>query len=143
MFAVKLGGYRVIVGIGMDLVDTSQIEQMLHKESRPFIQSLLTSREMDIVEKVGDERRRAEWIAGRYAAKEALLKALGLQRGEGIGMQDIEVLPESSGRPYCHLSAHVIQRIGFPVVCNLTITHTASTAGAMVVVERVASAMLV
>lgn len=131
----------MIVGIGMELVDTSRIEQMLDKESKQFVQSLLTGRERNVVENVGDERRRVEWIAGRYAAKEALLKALGSRRGEGIGMQDIEVLPEASGRPHCHLSAYVLQRIGFPVICSLTITYTASTVGAMVVIERVAPAM--
>lgn len=126
----------MIVGIGMELVDIARIEQILIKESNVFIQRLLTTKEIDTAAKFGDERRRTEWIAGRYAAKEALLKALGARAGGMIESQDIEMLSESPGRPNCQLSAHVIQRIGFPIICNLTITHTVSTAAAMVIVER-------
>jgi holo-[acyl-carrier protein] synthase len=127
----------MIIGVGIDLVDISRFDKMLNKKDDLLIERMLSDNERSAFMALTGERRRAEWLAGRFAAKEALMKALGLALPEGIGMRDIEVMPNSLGRPLLVLSAAVQQQIESSYTCHLSITHTATTAGAVVVIEQV------
>jgi holo-[acyl-carrier protein] synthase len=127
----------MIIGVGIDLVDISRFDKMLNKKDDLLIERMLSDNERSAFMALTGERRRAEWLAGRFAAKEALMKALGLALPEGIGMRDIEVMPNSLGRPLLVLSAAIQQQIESPYTCHLSITHTATTAGAVVVIEQV------
>jgi holo-[acyl-carrier protein] synthase len=127
----------MIIGVGIDLVDISRFDKMLNKKDDLLIERMLSDNERSAFMALTGERRRAEWLAGRFAAKEALMKALGLALPEGIGMRDIEVMPNSLGRPLLVLSAAVQQQMEYPYTCHLSITHTATTAGAVVVIEQV------
>jgi holo-[acyl-carrier protein] synthase len=126
----------LIIGVGIDLVDISRFDKMLNKKDDLLIERLLSDNERSAFMALTGDRRRAEWLAGRFAAKEALMKALGLALPEGIGMRDIEVIPDSLGRPLIVLSAAVQQQLKSPYTCHLSITHTATTAGAFVVIEQ-------
>jgi holo-[acyl-carrier protein] synthase len=126
----------LIIGVGIDLVDISRFDKMLNKKDDLLIERLLSDNERSAFMALTGDRRRAEWLAGRFAAKEALMKALSLALPEGIGMRDIEVIPDSLGRPLIVLSAAVQQQLKSPYTCHLSITHTATTAGAFVVIEQ-------
>ncbi|MBB6673756.1 holo-ACP synthase [Cohnella nanjingensis] len=126
----------MIIGVGIDLADIGRFDKMLRKKDDLLIERLLSDNEMPAFRALTGDRRRAEWLAGRFAAKEALMKALGLALPEGIGMRDIEVMPDRLGRPVLALSAAVRRQLDSPCTCHLSITHTAATAGAIVVIER-------
>jgi holo-[acyl-carrier protein] synthase len=69
-----------------------------------------------------------------------VVKALGCGIGWQVGFQDIEVIPDAAGRPECLVSSAALERFGLApaaVRLHLSITHSATTAGAFAVAERV------
>ncbi len=82
-------------GIGVDIVDLKRID--LTKSH--FIDKILTQKEKEKLATLTSDKRRIEFIGGRFAAKEAYMKAN--QKGIGqISFQDIEILNDESGAPY-------------------------------------------
>jgi holo-[acyl-carrier protein] synthase len=126
----------LIVGIGMDLVEISRIEQMIIKDKGNSLQKLLTEDERKQMMEFQNDHRKAEWVAGRFAAKEAVLKAFGTGLGGIIRLRDIEILADRSGKPTVTLSPDAGQLVNDPFRYHLSITHTATTAGAMIVIEQ-------
>jgi holo-[acyl-carrier protein] synthase len=91
-----------ILGHGIDLVETQRIADMLDDHGQRFLDRCFTPREQAYC--AANKKRRVEHLAGRFAAKEAVLKALGTGWTGGIAWTDIEVLREESGRPAIALS---------------------------------------
>lgn len=120
----------------MDLVEISRIEALLHRNEGKAVQRLLTSNEAALMSAFDNDRRKAEWVAGRFAAKEAFAKAIGTGIGGEISMQDIEIMPDRFGKPGVILSHAAERKVGFPFQCHISITHTASTAGAVIIIEK-------
>lgn len=86
-----------IIGHGIDLVDKSRIERMLDEHADRFQKRCFTEAELSYAD--GGRRRRLEHLAGRFAAKEAILKVLGTGWSGGIAWTDAEIVREPSGRP--------------------------------------------
>ncbi len=86
-----------ILGHGIDLVDTARIGHMIEAHGDRFLRRCFTEAERDYAD--GNPRRRLEHLAGRFAAKEAILKVLGTGWSGGIAWTDAEVVREPSGRP--------------------------------------------
>ena len=74
------------------------------RTSDRFIRRILTEKERELTSGM-NHGRLVTFIAGRFAAKEAVVKALGCGIGRLVGFQDIEILPDEAGRPHCFLSA--------------------------------------
>ncbi|MEO3946522.1 holo-ACP synthase [Gorillibacterium sp. CAU 1737] len=139
----------MIIGIGTDLTEISRMEEVLQRPSRDrFLARILTEQERAALSlKVGQldntldgGKRAAEYVAGRFAVKEAVSKALGSGIGACLGFQDILVTAERSGRPVCRVSAEALHRLGLDpasVRIHISITHTEMTAGAFAVVEGI------
>lgn len=86
----------MIKGIGIDIVDLSRIEKII--ASKPsFVTRVLTEAEHTIFQAL-PHKRQVEFLAGRFACKEAFSKAWGTGIGS-VGLQDIEVLKEANGAP--------------------------------------------
>ncbi|QDU34078.1 Holo-[acyl-carrier-protein] synthase [Poriferisphaera corsica] len=83
---------------GIDLTDIPRISQMLQKHGQHFLDRCFTPTEQELASK-GMTARRDEFLAGRFAAKEAVLKALGTGISEGINWTDVEVLRIGNGKP--------------------------------------------
>jgi len=126
----------LIIGIGIDLVDIARIETMLRRNDGQAARKLLTVDEAAFASTLRMDRREAEWVAGRFAAKEAFMKAMGIGLSGQISMQDIEILPDRSGKPVVKLSQAVQQMFAHTILCHISITHTASTAGAVIIIEK-------
>ena len=90
-----------IVGHGIDLVDTARIEHLLAEHGRRFLDRCFTAEEQAYCD--ANVKRRVEHLAGRFAAKEAILKVLGTGWSGGIAWTDAEVVREPSGRPTVRL----------------------------------------
>lgn len=87
---------RETIGIGVDLVEVNRL--LAGQEG--LMERLLTEREREWCRR---SARSLERLAGRFAAKEAVLKALGTGLKEGMSWQQIEILPNASGAPVVEL----------------------------------------
>ncbi|MFA5585935.1 MAG: holo-ACP synthase [Saccharofermentanales bacterium] len=104
---------------GVDLVSVSRIRQMIADHGDRFMDRVYTPAERAIC--AGDARR----FAGRYAAKEAVSKALGTGIGRrGITFQDLEILQDSLGAPVLHL--HRAARTVFDEMGGLSVSLSIS-----------------
>lgn len=116
----------MIIGVGVDVCHVERFQQML--ERRPGIAArLLTPAERE---------KSVTSQAGRFAAKEALAKALGSPGG--LGWQDAEVVQDAAGRPSFEVRGTVrelLEGLGGNHV-HLSISHDAGIATAFVVVEQ-------
>jgi holo-[acyl-carrier protein] synthase len=124
----------MIVGLGMDITEVDRMAAAISRRGRPFLQRVFTPAEIAYCEK---HRNRAERFAGRFAAKEAAMKALGTGWARGVRWIDIEVVREPSGKPTLKLSGasrDIADRLGVKNIA-VTITHDGNTALAQVVFE--------
>ncbi len=91
-----------IVGHGIDIVETGRIRRMIEEHGQHFLDRCFTSREQDYC--LSNKTRSIEHFAGRFAAKEAILKVLGTGWRGGVAWTDIEIVNEPSGQPRVRLS---------------------------------------
>jgi holo-[acyl-carrier protein] synthase len=142
----------MIIGIGNDLTDLDRLARMVRSPSgHRLIRRILTTGEILQLERRLEEdiesilesdsrkmSRLVEYTGGRFAAKEAIVKALGCGIGGKVGFQDISVMPDEQGRPTCTLSEAALLRLSLStsVKIHVSITHTANFAAAYAVVEH-------
>lgn len=115
----------MIVGIGVDLVDIARFERTIQR----------TPRLLDRLFSPAEQTRPPRSLAARYAAKEALIKALG--GSDGVHWTEIEITPEESGRPWFTLTgttADAVAARGITTL-HLSMSHDAGFATAYVVAE--------
>ncbi|MGN7764587.1 holo-ACP synthase [Paenibacillus sp. 22594] len=128
----------MIYGIGHDVLEIGRIVRITDGNlGHRFIRRILTGQELVLARSRGGKA--AEFIAGRFSAKEAVVKAFGCGIGHTLGFQDIEILPDAQGKPVASLSAAAWARLMLPepdYAIHLTITHSRDLASAFVVVER-------
>jgi holo-[acyl-carrier protein] synthase len=122
----------VIAGIGIDMVALPRIGRALERFGDRFMQRVLSPAERQAV-----RGNPVAYVAGRFAAKEAGLKALGTGVVAGIGWQDVEILRLDSGAPTIHYRAGALARLRAMGVtaAHVTLTHTREHAAAFVVLE--------
>lgn len=126
----------MIIGIGTDMVEIGRVSRFLESSSGVrFMERVLTPGERRLAEE--RRGRLAEFVAGRFAAKEAVVKALGTGIGGVTGFHDVEVMPAEGGRPEVVLSPGARERLSLPdgVKIHLSITHTGQLASAYAIVE--------
>jgi len=87
----------MIKGIGIDIIEINRIESAVEKNTR-FVRRILTEKEHACYDKLPSERRKLEFLAGRFAAKEAFAKAMGTGIGK-LSFQHIEILSGEQGAP--------------------------------------------
>jgi len=127
-----------IVGVGCDIVECLRIAQMIERHGELFITRVYTDLE---IEYCTTRKAATQHYAGRWAAKEAVLKALGTGWRRGIGWRDIEIRNDRSGAPTVLLrggARDVMERAGISSM-HVTISHCRSYAVAYVVAEGNAS----
>ncbi|WP_042476952.1 holo-ACP synthase [Bacillus ndiopicus] len=114
----------MIKGIGLDIIELERIKKAMQR-SEKFALRILSIREQAFFAKLSDARR-VEFLAGRFAAKEAYAKANGTGIGKGCELQQIEILKNELGAPELYFDDKRVK--GF-----VTITHTQTVAAAQVV----------
>jgi holo-[acyl-carrier protein] synthase len=118
-----------ILGHGLDLVECARIAQVLQDHGQRFLDRVLTRAER---ERAKQFKNPTPFIAGRWAAKEAILKMIGTGWRGGIAWTDMEILPDALGRPVVTLSgetARLAGQLGIRRIL-LSITHTEHHAAA-------------
>ena len=134
--AARLGPYHgrmYVLHHGVDLVEVARIERVLHAHPSRFPRRVFTDVERADAEAAGP--RRAERYAVRFAAKEAVMKALGTGWGQGVGWRDIEVRRTASGEPTLHLrgAAEATARARGITDWRLSLSHVREIALASVI----------
>ena len=125
-----------IVAHGIDLVDFPRLERMIKRHSERFLNRVFTVREQADANAI---KNRMEKLAGRFAAKEAVLKLLGTGWRGKIAWTDIEVTNNSLGQPMVEVSGEVkeiAEKMGIGQI-SISITHTANFAIASAVALQV------
>lgn len=124
-----------LIGVGIDLVEIDRAERMLVRKGDRALERVLRPGERAYVE---SKDRPAQHFAARFAAKEAAYKALqALPGARAISWQDFEVVSGDYGRPHLELHglAAALAADAGGITLHLSLTHTETTAGAVVVVE--------
>jgi holo-[acyl-carrier protein] synthase len=125
----------LIVGLGVDIAEVPRIKAAIERHGEPFLRRIFTPSEVEYCERF---KNKFERYAGRFAAKEATMKALGTGWRRGIRWVDLEVIREQSGRPTIALAgeaAKIAAQLGVKRI-SLSITHTEAQALAQVIFEN-------
>ncbi len=96
----------MIVGLGTDITDIERLTTIYNRYGLSFLQKILTPAELEI----GGGSHLISYAAGRFAAKEATVKALGTGFSHGIGLRHIEVLNNDSGAPCLALKESALKQ---------------------------------
>jgi len=124
----------MIVGIGTDMTEVSRMAEMVDRHGDRFLKRIFTDEEL--VYSL-DKPRQAEHLAVRFAAKEAVLKAIKTGVGPGTSLHEVEVLRGDKGEPEIRLhgrTAKVAAAKGVKKI-HVSLTHTGGYGLAFAVCE--------
>src|SRR6202451_3016189 len=125
----------MIVGMGVDIAEVERIRGAIERHGEVFLRRIYTAREREYCERF---KNKYERYAGRFAAKEAAMKALGTGWRRGVRWRDIEVIREGSGKTTLQLEGvtrELADKMGVKNI-SLTITHSGNLALAEVIFEN-------
>ena len=114
--------------VGVDMIETTRVRDVLAKHPERFLERVFTPEEVAFC------RGRVPELAARFAAKEAVMKALGTG-ARSVAWRDIEVLPDRRGKPLVYLYGGAAERaatIGLDAI-DISLSHLADFAVAIVV----------
>jgi holo-[acyl-carrier protein] synthase len=125
----------MIAGIGVDIVDIARIQALLDRYGERFLRRVYTEKETAYA--MGGANR-AERLAGRFAVKEAVMKALGTGKSLGILWRDVETVRGRMGKPDVHLHGQAVKwaKLRGGGAVHVTITHDGGKAVAFVIIEK-------
>lgn len=129
----------MIMGTGIDIVELARIEELISRKEDRLINRIFTDEEREWIPQAFE--RKLAYIAGRFAAKEAAVKALGTGFGEKVSWQDLSVLSDPAGKPFIKWDERL-----YPVFTFLrnsrtfvSISHEKKYAVAQVIIESPSS----
>lgn len=113
---------------GVDLIEISRIEEVVSRHGKHYLERIYTPAELELCGK------RAESLAGRFAAKEAVAKALGCGIGD-VKWKEIEILGDEQNAPVLHLHGGAAQKADELGLANwsVSLSHSQSHAIAVAV----------
>jgi holo-[acyl-carrier protein] synthase len=124
----------VIFGIGIDIIEIIRVEKMVAK-GRQYLEAIFTENEMNYCDA---KARKYEHYAARFAAKEALLKALGTGWRGGLAYSDIEIIHEESGKPEVVVRSEIRKFFNRNNIhkTSISLSHTKEIAIAVIILEN-------
>ncbi len=123
----------MIYGIGIDMVKIGRIRKASEKWGRKFFEKFLSQDEISYCTEKNDPYPS---MAVRFAAKEALIKAIGAEIN--INMKDIEIVNDKSGRPFIRVRSRLEEYFREEKIrrCHLSLSHEKEFGVACVVLEK-------
>lgn len=121
----------MILGIGTDIIEVKRIEESIERFGQRFLDRIFGFDEQAYCLHHRDSSRH---FAGRFAAKEAVVKSLGTGFRNGIGWLDIEIVNNDQGKPIAKLSNRLNELFDSPII-HLTISHGRDYATAFAICE--------
>ncbi len=125
----------MIAGLGIDIIEVKRIRRAVERYGARFLKRVYSPSEVKYCEA---QRRSAEHFAARFAAKEAVLKALGTGARLGLSLSDVEIIHGEMSRPCVRLHGPALERareLGVEAV-YVSLSHIGSTAVACAAAER-------
>ncbi|WP_421901958.1 holo-[acyl-carrier-protein] synthase [Maridesulfovibrio sp.] len=124
----------MIIGLGIDITELDRIKRSLDKYGERFAEKILTPAEQELI----PAKNPVPYVAARFAAKEAAVKALGTGFAEGITFHTIEITRMESGAPQLNFLGKALERSKIMGVegVHISITHGRDSAAAVVVLEK-------
>lgn len=126
-FNERLWG-QMITGIGIDIIDLDHMRAVCQKQPR-IHERILTAEELEVYE-VRSEKRKLEFLAGRFAAKEAFSKAMGTGIGKTVTFQNISIVNNEKGQP-------IVAQSPFEGNVFVSISHSKNAAVAQIILETI------
>jgi len=125
----------MIVGIGVDIVDIRRVRGVLERQGDRFVRRVFTAAEQDYCRAHRDP---SPYFAARFAAKEALFKALGTGWARGVTWRDAEVQRQENGAPRLMLTgcARKLADQQGARRAHVSLSHSEETAIAVVILEK-------
>ena len=123
----------MIYGIGIDQIEVARVARNVDDEM--FLRKVYSPSEISYC---NDRGIPAQHFAARFAAKEAMLKALGLGLDAGFDLSDIYVLPDENGKPILELAGAIsqhVESIGIRKI-HVSLSHLKEVASAIVILEK-------
>lgn len=119
----------------MDIVDIARIQALLDRYGERFLRRVYTEAESAYAM---DGANRAERLAGRFAVKEAVMKALGTGKSQGILWRDVETVRGRFGKPEVRLHGQAVKwvKVRGWGAAHVSITHDGGKAVAFVILEK-------
>ncbi|PKK84664.1 MAG: holo-[acyl-carrier-protein] synthase [candidate division Zixibacteria bacterium HGW-Zixibacteria-1] len=120
----------MIYSVGIDLIEIDRVRKALGQWGERFARRVLGEEERILYR---EKQNKVQFLAGRFAAKEAVMKALGTFLDSGVHLRDIQILNDLYGKPYVHLEDNVRERILDKEV-KVSITHERKMAAAVAII---------
>lgn len=124
-----------IFGLGTDIIEVPRIGQMIERHAEHFLNRVYTDNEIQYCQR---RKNHLQHFAGRWAAKEAIMKTLGTGWAKGVGWKDIEVGSATTGQPFVTLhggARRVADELGIREIL-ITISHCRAYATATAIATR-------
>ncbi|AEF55686.1 holo-ACP synthase [Marinomonas posidonica] len=125
----------MILGVGTDLVEIERVSNSVARLGDRFIDRILTAQEKLRWQAISHPDQANAYVAKRFAAKEAAVKALGTGIGSGVSFQHFNVINLPSGQPCLEVDNSISERFEQPVVWHLSLTDERAYAQAFVILE--------
>ena len=123
----------MLKGIGCDIIEVARIEASIARSGQPFLDKVFTEQEQAYCSRFKDSWRR---YAGRFAAKESVVKAFKTGFGEHFSWKDIEIGNDENGAPFVVICPKLKAFLGQGSI-HISISHDHNYATAMAVWENV------
>lgn len=124
--SLKVAGGEKMKNIGVDIVKNSRFEEMINDEKK--YSRILSDREVQVFIDITAKKRKIEYLASRFAAKEAIIKAIN-KTNLSFNYRDISVLNDANGAPYVEFSFSV----NFYILISISHTDEDSLAFAVMI----------
>jgi holo-[acyl-carrier protein] synthase len=124
----------MVIGLGIDMIEVERIAEKIGKDGG-FRELIFSNNEIAYCEQ---KKNKFEHYAARFAAKEALFKALGTGWQEGTSFSEVEVTNTENGKPQLSFSGNTANIINAMQLSNIlvSLTHLKSVASAVVIIEK-------
>ena len=121
-----------VIGHGIDIVDIDELSKWIEDPRNPLLSRCFVNEELD---RVGGGPDRSQHLAGQYAAKEAVLKALGTGFGGGVALTDVVIHAQPNRAPIVSLTGGAAEAAAAQGIAkwHLSVSHTDTLAMASVI----------
>jgi holo-[acyl-carrier protein] synthase len=123
----------LILSLGIDIIEVARVKKDVTRYGRRFVERILGEKELTLYD---SRRDKAVFLAGRFAAKEAVVKSLGAVLKTRPALSALEIVNDPTGQPRLVLPRQLKSRLG-RARCLVSITHERHYASAVAILEEV------
>ena len=123
----------MIIGIGTDIIEIKRIQRSIQEYGQDFLKKIYTPPEIEYCK---NKANKYQHYAARFAAKEAVYKALASGWQQGISWQDVEVFNEPNGMPQVSISGKLKKFLSTDKSLKISISHSENYVTCMAIIYK-------